>query len=99
MRHSQRKRKKLQYTTSEERALRYGIIERLYHGYPLLKERADKVVLRGFLSEQPRYEVLRLVRNDVKALVLEVPFGGRHIGQRLVVIIAHEGREAAEAKM
>lgn len=53
--------------------------------------------LRLILDQQLGDEVLRVLGNDIKALVVEVVHRLRHIRHRLQVGLAHEGRQAGEA--
>ena len=47
------------------------------------------------LLQQVGDEVLGVIRDLVKGLILKVPGGRGHVGQGLVVVVPHEGRETA----
>lgn len=52
-------------------------------------------LLHVFL-QQVGDEVFGVVGDFVEGLVLKVPGGRGHVGQSLVVVVAHEGRQTAQ---
>ena len=52
----------------------------------------DQIVLLRILYKQFLDKFLRQLRDDVKSLVFKIPFSGRNVLYRFVVIVSHEGR-------
>lgn len=54
------------------------------------------IFLLHVLLQQVGDEVFAVVGDFVEGLVLEVPGGRGDVGQSLVVVVAHEGRQTAQ---